>query len=399
MANVKNLLAAEEARGVGRAVRTVLRYPLITHAARPEEYEAVHRHRAEAAKWFSYFCGWKLEADHRSASIRLYKLIDPDTRHPLKRPRGAKAPFDRRRYALLCLAAAELLGSPVILLTELSEAIAHACGDDPGLLEYRLNHGSHRTELVDAVLFLALHGAVEIVDGSAQTWQSDEHQAVLLRANPAVLMSLLASPQPPSRVEGHDIALLAADPKHHIEDAGSESGRRRYTIVLRQRVMRRLADTAVVHFDELDDDERAYLGSLTGGRQVEQAAKQAGMVCEWRTDGIMWIDPDRIATDYDFPGPGGTAKQAALLVLHHLQEVRTATLIETEERLRHHLGGSPKWAKEYQAPGGAARLVDEALAILADFGLARRDGARVEIRPAADRYRITAPKTSGSEGQ
>src|SRR5699024_2419333 len=149
VANVKNLLAAEEARGVGQAVRTALRYPLITHAARPEEYEAVHRHRNEAAKWFDYFCGWKLEADHRSGAIRLYKLVEPDARHPFKRPRGARSPFDRRRYVLFCLTAAELLGSPVMLLTELSEMIAHVCGDDPALPGYRLDHGPHRTELVD----------------------------------------------------------------------------------------------------------------------------------------------------------------------------------------------------------------------------------------------------------
>lgn len=392
MPDVKNLVAAEEARGVGRAIRTMLASPLVTYTADPEAFEMVLRHRAQVELWCSYFCGWNLDVDARSGSIRLYKFVEADDRHPLRRPRGGGDPFDRRRYAVLCLAAAELLGSPVVLLTELAEAVADRCAEDPELPEFRLGHGPHRSELVDAVLFLQRLGAADVVDGSAESWGSDRFHAVLLRARPAVLMSLLASPQPPSRAERRDIAALTADPRHQVErEEVGEAGRGRYSVILRQRILRRLADTAVVHFDEMDPDEVEYARTLTGGRQIMQAAAQAGMVCEWRAEGIMWIDPDRIATDITFPDAGGNAKQAALLLLDFLQERGAAADIELEGEIHRLLDANAKWAKEYRAVGGAARMAAEAVRLLCDFGLARRDGAVVELRPAARRYRIIEP--------
>jgi uncharacterized protein (TIGR02678 family) len=398
VADVKNLVAAEEARGVGRAVRTMLASPLVTYTAVPDSFELVLRHRSQVAQWFSYFCGWNLDVDARSGSIRLYKLVEPDDRHPLRRPRGSGDPFDRRRYAVLCLAAAELLGSPVVLLTELAETIADMCAEDPGLPEYRLNHGPHRSELVDAVLFLGRLGGVHVVDGSAESWGSDRSHAVLLRARPAVLMSFLASPQPPSRVESRDIATLTADPRHQIEreDVG-EAGRGRYSVILRQRIMRRLADTAVVHFDEMQPDEVEYARTLTGSRQIATAAAQAGMVCEWRREGIMWVDPDRIATDQTFPDSGGNTKQAALLLLDFLQERGSATDFELEGEIHRLLDLHPKWAKDYRAVGGVARMATEAMWILGDFGLVRRDGVLVELRPAARRYRVTQTPTTAKD--
>jgi uncharacterized protein (TIGR02678 family) len=391
--DVKNLVAAEEARGVGRAIRTMLASPLVTYTADPEVFELILRHRAQVEQWCSYFCGWNLDVDARSGSIRLYKLVEVDDRHPLRRPRGSGDPFDRRRYAVLCLAAAELLGSPVVLLTELAEAVADRCAEDPELPEFRLGHGPHRSELVDAVLFLQRLGAADVVDGSAESWGSDQFHAVLLRARPAVLMSLLASPQPPSRAERRDIAALTEDPRHQVEREGvGEAGRGRYNVILRQRILRRLADTAVVHFDEMDSDEVEYARTLTGGRQIMQAAAQAGMVCEWRAEGIMWIDPDRIATDVTFPDSGGNAKQAALLLLDFLQERGSAADIALEAEIHRLLDVNAKWAKEYRVIGGAARMAAEAVRLLCDFGLVRREGAIVELRPAARRYRIIEPR-------
>jgi uncharacterized protein (TIGR02678 family) len=398
MADVKNLVAAEEARGVGRAIRTMLASPLVTYTSAPEAFELVLRHRAQVGQWCSYFCGWNLDVDARSGSVRLYKVVETDDRHPLRRPRGTGDPFDRRRYAVLCLTAAELLGSPVMLLTELAEAVADRCAEDPELPDFRLDHGPHRSELVDSVLFLERLGAVEIVDGSVESWNSDGRQAVLLRARPAVLMSLLASPQPPSQVGRRDIAELSADPRHQVdrEEVG-ETGRGRYSVILRQRIIRRLADTAVSHFDEMDPDEVEYARTLTGGRQITSAAAQAGMICEWRAEGIMWIDPDRIATDATFPDSGGNVKQAALLLLDFLQSRPTAHDIELEGEVHRLLDLHPKWAKEYRAVGGAARMAAEAVLVLCDFGLARRDGTAVKLRPAAGRYRITETQTTAKD--
>jgi uncharacterized protein (TIGR02678 family) len=127
------------------------------------------------------------------------------------------------------------------------------------------------------------------------------------------------------------------------------------------------------------------------------AAAKAGMVCEWRAEGIMWIDRDRIATDVVFPGPGGNAKQAALLLLDYLQRERAVTEIELEGEIRRLLSLHPKWAKDYRAVGGAARMAAEAVFVLCDFGLVSREGTVVELRPAAARYRVNETKTTAKE--
>jgi hypothetical protein len=72
------------------------------------------------------------------------------------------------------------------------------------------------------------------------------------------------------------------------------------------------------------------------------------------------------------------------------------------ERLR----TNPTWARAYQTPDGATRLVAAALALLSSFSLAAVDAAGFTLLPAAGRYRpdvkdteavSSEPPTSGAQ--
>ncbi len=61
-------------------------------------------------RWFDYFCGWRLVVEPRAGYARLVKVRrDLDAVPPGPPGRSGPAPFDRRRYVLFCVVAAELL--------------------------------------------------------------------------------------------------------------------------------------------------------------------------------------------------------------------------------------------------------------------------------------------------
>jgi uncharacterized protein (TIGR02678 family) len=395
VANPKNLAAAEEARDFGRAVRTLLRRPLLTARADMDAFALVRRHRRQAGDWFAYYCGWRLEIDSRAGYARLFKAVEPRSDRPFRRPRGSLAPFDRRRYVLMCVIASELLHHPVTVIGRLADDVARACADDAALPDFDSSVRAERSAFVDAVLTLVKLGAIEELDGSADRFAADAAEKVLLRTHQAVLLGMLASPTAPSRLDGLDLAELVRDRRFDAEAPASDDDRSRrlFTEVLRRRLCRRLAEEPVVYLTDLSAAEIDYARSLTGRANLAKAAELAGMVYEERRDGLMWIDTDKIATDLSFP-ESGTVKQAALFVLEALQSgvtEREALMRTMTERL----DANPKWAKQYRSDGGASRLCEEALGVLVDCGLARNDGGAVMPLPAAWRYRIDETLTRG----
>ncbi len=110
MSTLANQLAAVEREQVARAIRLLLARPLLTEATDPAGFELVRRRREPLAQWFDYTCGWSLVVEPRRGYARLTKVrADPDGSRPAHRARSGRAPFDRRRYVLLCVTAAELL--------------------------------------------------------------------------------------------------------------------------------------------------------------------------------------------------------------------------------------------------------------------------------------------------
>jgi uncharacterized protein (TIGR02678 family) len=112
------------------AVRTLLAHPVVDSEDEPDAFRQIARHAPWLAGYFETACGWTLTVDPASGYARLAKRAPagPDVTRPLRRIRGQSAPFDRRRYQLLCLICAELVRHPVTTVGLLASAVAGTAG-------------------------------------------------------------------------------------------------------------------------------------------------------------------------------------------------------------------------------------------------------------------------------
>ena len=179
----------------------------------------------------------------------------------------------------------------------------------------------------------------------------------------------------------------AADPAAIVPDT-------QRNMWLRHSIVRRLLDDPVLYLEDLTEAQRDYLGSLSGRRFIRQAASDAGFDLEERAEGLLLVDPEAIATRDKFPDDRSNAKQTALLILDLLvaadAPLPNADLVGWT---RGRLTQQPGWARSYQSEDGAPRLTREAVDVLIDFGLARRDGGLVRALPAAARYTLAPEGT------
>ncbi|MFE7524832.1 TIGR02678 family protein [Kitasatospora sp. NPDC057542] len=397
MSTLANQLVLAERQDVARGIRLLLGRPLITERGDPPAFELIRRRQDPLTKWFDYHCGWQLVVEPRLGYARLLKIrAVPDASRPARRLRSGKAPFDRRRYTLLCVVAAELLPVPVTTVGLLADRIVQACATDEALPPFDTASKSERMAFVDTLKLLESYGALLTVDGVTESFVDSAKAKVLYRVDATVLMRLLAAPVGPSRlaVPAEDVPLrfeeLLRGTVRESRYGGADASDAQRNLRLRHSVLRRLFDDPVLHHDDLGADELAYLGSPTGRQIVRRAAEQGGFVLEERADGLLLVDPDGIATDSRFPDDSATARVAALLLLEPLTAASDGLTpeqlaVEANELLRRF----PKWAKSYQSEDGAQRLAADAVRVLGDFGLARRIGDRTVPRPAAFRYRTT----------
>ncbi|ONI85455.1 TIGR02678 family protein [Saccharothrix sp. ALI-22-I] len=402
MSNLANQLVIAEREEVARGIRLLLATPLISAKSAAEAFDLVRRRREPIAKWFDYYCGWSLVVEPRLGYARLGKVrVATDPTRPARRHRAGRAPFDRRRYTLLCVVAAELLGVPVTTIGLVADRVAQATATDPVVPAFDTSNRAERMAFVDVLRLLESVGAVEVVDGSTESFVESTTAKVLYRVDATLLMRLLSAPVGASQsaVPVDEVPVRFPELLHRL------SRERRYggadepasdvqrNLWLRHSVFRKLVDDPVVHRDELTPAELAYLSSPTGGQLLRRAADQAGFLVEERADGVMLVDPDGLATDTRFPDDSGNAKVAALLLLDTITSALGA--VTTEQLLAEADGllrRFPKWAKGYRGEDGAARLVGDALEVLRGFGLIRSDGGLVRASPAAFRYSVTATK-------
>lgn len=426
MSNLANQLVLAEREDVARGIRMLLRAPMITERADPEAFDLLRRRSGPVAAWFDYHCGWSVVAEPRLGYIRLAKVGQGQGRdgtRPARRLRSGQAPFDRRRYTLLCVAGAELLPTPVTTIGLLADRMAHACAADPALPAFDTSRRSERMAFVDVLKLLESLGALHVVDGSAETYVDSEHAKVLFRVDAAVLVRLLAAPTGASQraVPADEIAVrfneliagLLREPRYGAtpdaepanpgpanpgpadtgpadpDDEIARSTDVQRNLWLRHSVLRRLFDDPVVYRADLSAAQRDYVASPSGRRILHQAVEQAGFELEERAEGFLLVDPDAIATDSRFPAESAsTAKAAALLLLDALLAspigLDPAGLGQAADRI---LRQAADWAKAYRAEGGVQRLVADACEVLADFGLGHWAGGSFHARPAAARYR------------
>lgn len=387
------------------AVRSLLANPLIDSEDDPDTFRAIIRHGPWLTDYFETACGWALTVDPAAGYARLAKRASgaPGSTRPVRRTRGQASAFDRRRYQLLCLICAELVRYPVTTIGLLASAITGAAGLDTG------RYGE-RSAFVDAVLVLRGWGALRATGGEVEAFLDDDRSNAILTADTARLHRLIVSATAPSALPDHldaagALPALLAEPRYETAvDGGvgeiSDEARNRWA---RHRLARKLLDGPVMYHDDMSPAESDYAASLSGKRWLRQRVREAGMELEERSEGMLAVDPDGIATDVRFPAPAGNAHQLALLLADRLIETTAsrqrrlgrlepdqlrADVAEIFERF-------PGWARGQREEGGPERLAREAVDLLVSFGLARREtDGTVVARPALARYRTAEPVVS-----
>ena len=406
MSSLTNQLVTAEREDVARGIRLLLASPLITQRTAPESFDLVRRRREPIRQWFDYYCGWSVVVEPRLGYARLAKVTAAtDATRPARRLRSGRAPFDRRRYVLFCVVAAELLSVPVTTIGLLADRVSRACAADEVLAPFETTSRAERMAFVDVLRVLEAFGAIEVLDGATETFVDSAAAKVLYRVDSTLLMRLLVTPVGVSQlaVPAAEVPvrfgelLVALSREQRYGTGGAPVSETQRNLWLRHRVFRRLIDDPVLYLDDLTPDERAYLNSPTGRQLLRRAAEQAGFALEERADGVMLIDPDAVATDTKFPDDAGTDRVAALLLLDVINAHAAAVTIDQLELAAGRLlAANPKWARGYQDTDGAGRLVAGALAVLGGFGLVRVTGTVVHPLPAAARYAVGVARTTGT---
>jgi uncharacterized protein (TIGR02678 family) len=422
VSTLANQLVRAEKEELARAIRLLLAQPLVSLHADPDAFDLIRRRHQPLAQWFDYYCGWRLVVEPRLGYARLVKVrADADPSRPARRRRTTRAPFDRRRYTLLCLVAAELLATPVTTIGMLAQRVVQAAAADEHIPAFDPVRADERAAFVDALKLLEHYGAVTTVDGATDAYLDSEEAKVLYRVDATRVTRLLAAPVPPSQLaaalddpaDRPEPAALAVERRYGPaarsvdgEDPDGEVSETQRNLWARHSLIRRLLDDPVVYREEMTAGQAAYAASLTGRQIIRRAAEEAGFVLEERAEGYLLVDPDAIATDARFPGDSSHAKVAALLLLDLLTAtagpLRAADVTAEAARL---LERFPRWAKAYQSDGGARRLADDAVEILCSFRLARRGiaapGSVPSIRalPAAYRYAVDRGALDEEEGR
>jgi uncharacterized protein (TIGR02678 family) len=389
------------------AIRRLLAEPLLDAGRDLDGYRLVVRHAGWLPEWFEATCGWPLTVDTAAGFARLAKRgISDGPPRPPRRTRGDAAPFDRRRYELLCQICAYLVRHPVTTINLLADDVA---------TEAQLDTTRHRERVafVDALRMLIAWGALESTSGEVDAFADSDQANALLTADTARLHRLLVSATSPSTLPPDTVsdpaaatAALAAEPRYAAIDdptpdaVPSDELRHRWA---RHHLGRRLHDDPVAYFDDLTDVERDYLGTTSGRRWVRDRVAEAGFELEERAEGLLAVDPDAIATDLTFPAAAGNVHQLALLLVDRL----APTGIDGKRRLvalhpdglRREvdavLARFPAWARGSRDDDGPDRLAAAAVDLLVAFGLAAREpDGTVVGRPAILRYRTGEPVVS-----
>jgi uncharacterized protein (TIGR02678 family) len=398
-------LAGHHAVERARAIRELLAMPILNVATDPDRFGLAVRHHEWLAAWFETTCGWQLTVDIGAGFARLAKRsAHPDPTRPLRRLRGNKGPFDRRRFQLLCLICAELVRRPVTTIGLLAQAI-------PPDAQFDTSRRVDRTAFVDSLLALGQWGMVRATAGSVDAFVEDERGNAILTADRARLHRLLASSNAPSGLAdaislNEATGALLAEPRYGeaVRDPGAVSDDQRL-LWTRHSLARRVLDDPVTLLEDLSAAEQDYLAHPSGRRWLRDRVAEAGFELEERAEGVMAVDPDAIATDLQFPSPQGNTYQLALLLIDRLVTNGTGgrrtvgTLSSTALRLAVNevLADHPGWARAYREEGGPALLLEEAVDLLVSFGLVRReDDGSVVGRPVLARYRIGEPITAPS---
>jgi uncharacterized protein (TIGR02678 family) len=381
------MIPAEEQAQRRAALRSLLAKPLLVADTDSETLVLVRRYLAELREWLSRETGWRLVADSETARLFKTTPVLSDASHPA---RGHNTePFGRRRYVTLCLALSALaradaqttLGSLADdVLTAAAEPELAAAG-----FTLTLDSRADRSDLVAVVRLLLGWGVLSRVAGDEEAYLSAGID-VLYDVRRPVLSVLLSGTRGPSTVTAapfeHRLAELTVEPVAETDELRNQA--------LRRRLTRRLLEDPVVYYDELGEDERAYLLSQRHAitRRIEEAT---GLVPEMRAEGIAMVDPDDELTDVRMPEQR-TDGHVTLLVAEHLARRERATLDELHTFVRQAAADhATYWRKGVTEPGAETELLATALEKLSALRLVQVDGSVARSRPAIARFALDEP--------
>lgn len=293
-----------------RAARTVLSHHLITpvHPDR-SALPLVRRWAGELRDDLLELFGYRLDVTETVA--RLHPVIDRfDTTRPART--RTDRPFDRRRYAYLCLLLVVLgrAGEQMVLSELVDRVVDEVAGIDGLSLDPEL--ATDRHALVDVVGWLVDRGAVTIADGDTEHWARDPGDGETLFDIDRTVVTALAQL---GRWPGHlDTAagLLGEFDPAGIPEADSARGRQAAARIVR----RALVERPLVVADQLDEVQRRL---LRDGRCAGQVAQLTGLTAEARAEGTAMIDTTGRLSDGRFPSTG-TVAQVALLLVNDIAE-------------------------------------------------------------------------------
>jgi uncharacterized protein (TIGR02678 family) len=369
------------------ALRALLARPLLVADTDGESLVLVRRHLTELRQWLSRETGWRLFADSETARLFKTATLPTDTTHPARGHN--KEPFGRRRYVALCLALSALaradaqttLGSLADdVLTAAAEPELAAAG-----FTLTLDSRADRADLVAVVRLLLGWGVLSRVAGDEDSYLSGGAD-VLYDVRRPVLGVLLSGIRGPSTVTSQTfdgrLAELTAEPVADSDELRNQ--------VLRRRLTQRLLDDPVVYYDELSEDERAYLLSQRHAitRRIQEAT---GLIPEMRAEGIAMVDPADELTDVRMPEQR-TDGHVTLLVAEYLSRRDQATRDALHAFVRQAaIEHATYWRKGVTEPGAETELLAIALEKLAALRLVELDEDVVRSRPAIARFALDEP--------
>ena len=373
------------------ALRALLMTPLLTPAH--PEFAAVRRHADELRTWFAREAGWPLHIERDCA--RLFKrpadLSDAT--------RGLPG-YDRRRYALLCLACAVLERSDAQITLRLLGDRLLSLAAEPALVargfSFALQAQHERRELVAVCRSLLELGVLERVAGDEEGFvrsadNADAMHDALYDIHRRVLAGLLAAVRGPSTWDPEEAPVsiderLGSLVSEHTPD--SDEGRR---TALRHHLSRRLLDDPVIYSDTLDDELRAYFANQRGP-MATRLCEATGLIAEQRAEGLALVDDSGLLTDVAMPAEG-TEAHVTLLVAEHLaarsgDAVTDAAIAAFVASVRDRYGRY--WRKSAREPGSEHELAATALERLNKLQLIRRARGSAQALPALARFAVGA---------
>ena len=369
-----DLLAEADLRDAARAL---LLMPLLTADRNPDELALVRRHRDELSRLFADGLGYRLVVEPGLA--RLFKSgLGRDALRPLRRRNDT--PFTPRRYALFALTLAALTQARRQLMVDELVAAVRSAAVDAGV-DVDLDAVTDRRALHSALVALVDLGVLSERDGDLEHWVERRTESLLdvHRDRLAVLLSA-----PVAGCEGPDDLLeVAAVP--------SAAGGARVA------VRRWLAEQPVLSTEDLTDEQREWW-RRNREREREWFRRWLGLDLELRAEGAIAIDPGGELTDRPFPSSGSARHFALLLVGELVEELRTGrgdelhgtawadVAMSTARRAADRIFSTWRRGLRKDHRENPDGVFEEAVDVLVDAGLVRKDPNGLLVHSAAARY-------------